>query len=374
MTAINGFVAAVNNVLYQPYIVPLLLVVAGIYFTIRTKGMQVRLFGEMFRVIKEKPKTDNGVSSFGALMVSTASRVGTGNIIGVSTAICTGGPGAIFWMWITAILGGASAFIESTLAQIYKKKDVDGTSYGGPSFYMRDALGQRWLGVIFAILIIFTYAVGYNMLAAYNLQSTFQAFSFYNDKTPYIIGAILAILFGAIVIGGAKRLIKVTEYLVPLMGVIYIADQSSYSSSMLNISEQCSRTSSQAHLTSSQSSEVLQDRALCGVLREDSTPMRLVWVLLLMQLQELMYPTRLSRVSYRRCRYSSIHCSSARQPHLCACRQSALNLQLRWQELLMYSHVCRHHLEDSDQSSFRLLCHCLRSQRLSETIHTAKAA
>ena len=223
MTAINGFVAAVNNVLYQPYIVPLLLVVAGIYFTIRTKGMQVRLFGEMFRVIKEKPKTDNGVSSFGALMVSTASRVGTGNIIGVSTAICTGGPGAIFWMWITAILGGASAFIESTLAQIYKKKDVDGTSYGGPSFYMRDALGQRWLGVIFAILIIFTYAVGYNMLAAYNLQSTFQAFSFYNDKTPYIIGAILAILFGAIVIGGAKRLIKVTEYLVPLMGVIYIA-------------------------------------------------------------------------------------------------------------------------------------------------------
>ena len=145
MTAINGFVAAVNNVLYQPYIVPLLLVVAGIYFTIRTKGMQVRLFGEMFRVIKEKPKTDNGVSSFGALMVSTASRVGTGNIIGVSTAICTGGPGAIFWMWITAILGGASAFIESTLAQIYKKKDVDGTSYGGPSFYMRDALGHRWL-------------------------------------------------------------------------------------------------------------------------------------------------------------------------------------------------------------------------------------
>lgn len=219
---VSAFVGAVNNVLYQPYVVPLLLIAVGIYFTIRTKFMQVGMFTEMFKVIKEKPKSENGVSSFGALMVSTASRVGTGNIIGVSTAICTGGPGALFWMWITAILGGANAFVESTLAQIYKKKDDDGTSYGGPSFYMRDALGQRWLGVIFAILIIFTYAVGYNMLAAYNLQSTFAAFSFYNKSTPYIIGIILAVLFGAIIIGGAKRLIKVTEYLVPLMGVIYI--------------------------------------------------------------------------------------------------------------------------------------------------------
>ncbi len=219
---VSAFVGFMNNILYQPYVVPLLLIAVGIYFTIRTKFMQVGMFGEMFRVIKERPKSENGVSSFGALMVSTASRVGTGNIIGVSTAICTGGPGALFWMWITAILGGANAFIESTLAQIYKKKDEDGTYYGGPSFYMRDALGQRWLGVVFAILIIFTYAVGYNMLAAYNLQSTFEAFSFYNKATPYIIGVILAVLFGIIIIGGAKRLIKVTEYLVPLMGVIYI--------------------------------------------------------------------------------------------------------------------------------------------------------
>ncbi len=218
----GSFVSAVNNILYQPFIVPLFLIAVGIYFTCRTKFMQVGMFAEMFRVIKERPKSENGVSSFGALMVSTASRVGTGNIIGVSTAICTGGPGALFWMWITAILGGANAFVESTLAQIYKKKEKDGSSYGGPSFYMRDALGQRWLGVIFAIFVIFTYAVGYNMLAAYNLQSTFQAFSFYNKSTPIVIGLILAVLFGIIVIGGAKRLIKVTEYLVPLMGVIYI--------------------------------------------------------------------------------------------------------------------------------------------------------
>lgn len=222
MEFISSIVGAVNNVLYQPYVVPLLLIAVGIYFTFRTKFMQLGMFVEMFKVIKERPKSENGVSSFGALMVSTASRVGTGNIIGVSTAICTGGPGALFWMWITAILGGANAFVESTLAQIYKKKEDDGSSYGGPSFYMRDALKARWLGVIFAILIIFTYAVGYNMLAAYNLQSTFEAFSFYNKSTPYIIGIVLAGLFGVIVIGGAKRLIHVTEFLVPLMGVIYI--------------------------------------------------------------------------------------------------------------------------------------------------------
>lgn len=173
-------------------------------------------------MIMEKPTTENGISSFGALMVSTASRVGTGNIIGVATAICAGGAGAVFWMWVTAIIGGASAFVESTLAQIYKKKNPDGSSYGGPAFYMRDALGQRWLGVIFSVLIIATYAVGYNMLASYNLQSTFAAFDFYDSHTPAIIGIILAVLFGIIVIGGAKRLTKVTEVMVPVMGVIYV--------------------------------------------------------------------------------------------------------------------------------------------------------
>ena len=220
---IDGVINAISGVLYQPYIVPLILVVAGIYFTIRLGLPQFRLFGESIKVVSEKPKDKNGISSFGALMVSTASRVGTGNIIGVSTAICTGGFGAIFWMWITAILGGASAFVESTLAQIYKKKDKDGTYFGGPSYYMQDALKQRWLGVIFAIILILTYAVGYNMLAAFNTQDTFSGFSFYNEKTtPIIIGAILAILFGAVVLGGAKRLTKVTGVLVPIMGLMYI--------------------------------------------------------------------------------------------------------------------------------------------------------
>ena len=222
INGIDAGVLAISNILYQPWFVPLILIAGGIYMTFRCKFMQVGMFKEACKVITEKPH-EGGVSSFGALMVSTASRVGTGNIIGVATAIICGGPGAIFWMWVTAFFGGASAFVESTLAQIYKRKDDDGTSKGGPAFYMRDALGQRWLGVIFSILIIGTYMVGYNMLAAYNLQSTFKVYSFYHDgSTPAIIGVILAILFGAVVLGGAKRLIKVTEVLVPVMGITYV--------------------------------------------------------------------------------------------------------------------------------------------------------
>ena len=215
-------ISALNSFLYQPYIVPLFLLAAGLFFSVRSGFIQFRLFGEMFKVVNEKPKQEGSVSSFAALMVSTASRVGTGNIIGVSTALCSGGPGAIFWLWVTAILGGASAFVESTLAQIYKRKDSDGSSYGGPSYYMETALKARWLGVIFAVIIILTYAVGYNMLASYNLQSCFEGFSFYGSRTPLIIGVILAVLFAIIVLGGGKRLTDVTGVLVPVMGVLYI--------------------------------------------------------------------------------------------------------------------------------------------------------
>ena len=221
--AIDKVVNAISGFLYQPYIVPLFLIVAGLIFTVRTGLIQIRLFGESIRVVSEKPKDKDGISSFGALMVSTASRVGTGNIVGVSTAICIGGYGAVFWMWLTAILGGASAFIESTLAQIYKKRDENGGSYGGPSYYIESGLKQRWLGVIFAVVLILTYAVGYNMLASYNLQSAFSGFGFYRaNRTPTVIGAILAVLFAVCVLGGAKRLTKITGVLVPVMGVIYI--------------------------------------------------------------------------------------------------------------------------------------------------------
>ena len=231
LNSIDNVVNAVSGILYKPYVVPLILILAGLYFTFRLKFVQFRLFAESIRVVKEKPVNLGATSSFGALMVSTASRVGTGNIMGVSTALCLGGAGAIFWMWITAILGGASAFVESTLAQIYKKRDSEGHSYGGPSYYMEQALGQRWLGVIFAVVLILTYVVGYNMLAAYNTQSTFESFSFYKQtfqvagftvNMPMIVGGVLAVLFGICVLGGGKRLTKVTEILVPVMGVLYV--------------------------------------------------------------------------------------------------------------------------------------------------------
>ena len=221
--SIDRVVNAIGGFLYRPYIVPLFLLAAGLYFTIRTGLIQFRLFGESIRVVKEKPKEKGSISSFGALMVSTASRVGTGNIVGVSTAICLGGFGAVFWMWVVALVGGASAFIESALAQVYKKRDADGSSYGGPSYYMEQALHQRWLGVVFAVVLILTYVVGFNMLAAYNLQDAFGGFSFYvKGRTPYIIGAILAVLFALCVLGGGKRLTNVAGVLVPVMGLLYI--------------------------------------------------------------------------------------------------------------------------------------------------------
>ncbi len=224
MDFINNIISAVSGVLYQPWCVPLILLFGGIFLTIRLKFIQVRLFGECFKVLLDKPKEKNGISSFGALMISTASRVGTGNIIGVAGAICIGGPGAVFWMWLTAILGGALAFTESTLAQIFKKRNPDGSSYGGPAFYMKDKLKSRTLGVIFSVLIIVTYAVGFNMLASYNVQASFANFSFYDTSiTPIIVGALLAVFFALCVIGGAKRLAKVTGLMVPFMGALYIA-------------------------------------------------------------------------------------------------------------------------------------------------------
>ena len=156
-------------------------------------------------------------------MVSTASRVGTGNIIGVSTALCLGGFGSVFWMWIIAIIGSASAFIESTLAQIYKKRNSDGTCSGGPAYYILQGLNNKPLAIIFSVLLIFTYGVGFNMLASYNLQSTFSAYDFYNpEASPWIIGIILAVICGYCLIGGGKRIISVTTFLVSVMGIAYI--------------------------------------------------------------------------------------------------------------------------------------------------------
>lgn len=215
-------IGAISNFMYG-YLLIIMLLFTGLYYTFRTGFVQLRMLKETIRVILEKPVGEEAVSSFHALMVSTASRVGTGNIIGISTAICFGGYGAVFWMWVIALIGGASAFIESTLAQIYKKRGEHG-SYGGPAYYIEAALNSRALAVVFAAALIMTYGVGFNMLCAYNLQSTFAAYSFYvPETTPWIIGAVLAVMVGYCLMGGARRVIKATSTLVPLMGMIYIA-------------------------------------------------------------------------------------------------------------------------------------------------------
>ena len=219
--AILNILNSIDEVMYFP-ILMIVLAIGGLYFTFLTRGVQIRMFLESCRLVKE-PSENGKVSSFQALMVSTASRVGTGNIIGVSTAICLGGPGACFWMWVMCIIGAASAFIESTLAQIYKRKDKDGACYGGPAYYIEKALHARWLAVLFCIFLIATYAVGFNLLCSYNLQSTFEVYSFYDKSTtPLIIGIILAVLVGYCLLGGGKRIVKLTSLIVPFMGVSYV--------------------------------------------------------------------------------------------------------------------------------------------------------
>ena len=218
---LNNIISDISNALYG-YVLIILLVLCGLYFTFRSGFIQIRLFKEQIRAVTEKPREKGGVSSFQALMVSTASRVGTGNIIGVSTALCLGGFGSVFWMWLIAVIGSASAFVESTLAQIYKKKGKDGF-YGGPAYYIEAGIKSRPLAIIFSIFLMLTYGVGFNMLASYNLQSTFSPYSFYNESiSPYVLGAILAILVGYCLLGGGKRIISVTSLLVPVMGVAYI--------------------------------------------------------------------------------------------------------------------------------------------------------
>ena len=210
MENLNIIIGKINTVLYFPILVVLLIAV-GLYFTIRTGFIQVSLLKEAFKVIKEKPKDESDVSSFQALMISTASRVGTGNIVGVSSAICLGGYGAVFWMWLVAIIGSASAFAESTLAQIYKKKGKN-SSYGGPSYYIEEGLKSRKLGVVFSIALIVCYAVGFNMLASFNLQSSFQSYGIYNPQvSPKIIGGFFALAVAFVILGGGKRIIKITQ-------------------------------------------------------------------------------------------------------------------------------------------------------------------
>ena len=222
----NQVLTAINDAMYT-YILLILLVGVGLYFTVRTKGVQLRLLKDGIKCMLEKaPESETGekkVSSFQALMISTASRVGTGNIAGIATAIAAGGSGAVFWMWLMAVIGGASAFVESTLAQIYKVKE-NGQFRGGPSYYMQKALGKRWLGVLFSIALIIRFAYGFNGLQAFNMSSSLEYYipNYSETNIPMILGIILAAATAAVIWGGVHRIGFITSVIVPVMATIYI--------------------------------------------------------------------------------------------------------------------------------------------------------
>lgn len=218
----SDFLMDANDFLYSKFLIVVLIAV-GLYFTVRTRFVQIRLFPESLKVVREKSVEEGSISSFQALMIATASRVGTGNIAGVSTAIVMGGPGALFWMWIMAVVGSASAFIESTLAQVYKERD--GKIFkGGPAYYIQRALGARWLGIIFAVLLILTFAFGFNGLQSFNIASAFEYYvpDFANSNVPMIIGVIVAIAAAILFFGSTHKISKISSILVPIMAGLYI--------------------------------------------------------------------------------------------------------------------------------------------------------
>lgn len=213
---------AIDSVLYYPILL-VVMAAAGLYFSLRMGFVQIHRLPEGMRLVMAKPTDEKGTSPFQALMVSSAACVGTGNIIGISTAICLGGPGAVFWMTVMALIGAASSFVECTLAQIYKRKNSDGTSYGGPAYYIEDALHNKTLATAFVVFLLLTYSFGFNLVCSYNVQSTFSVYSFYDPSvTPAIIGAILAILCGACVMGVAYVIVTAIVLVMNLGMIPYV--------------------------------------------------------------------------------------------------------------------------------------------------------
>lgn len=220
---INDLFDLVENGLYAYILIPLL-VIAGVYFTFRTKFVQFRLIKDAFKSLTEKAEKGK-VSSFKSLMISTASKVGVGHIAGIASGIIIGGPGAVFWMWLMAILGSASAFIESTLAQIYKVRDENGGFRGGPAYYMQKAFNKKWLGILFSCLLIAGYAYGFNALQSFQLSSALTPYieNYKDSMYPTIVGLILAILTAVVIWGGTHRIGFISVYVVPIMSLAYIS-------------------------------------------------------------------------------------------------------------------------------------------------------
>lgn len=221
MDLLGSFVSGVNDILWS-YVLIIMLVGLGIFFTLSTKFVQIRMIGEMFRLLTAGVGSKTGkhkVSSFQAFCISTASRVGVGNIAGIAIAVVSGGPGAVFWMWLIAIIGSATGFIESTLAQVYKVENGKGGYRGGPAYYIKNALGQKGVAIFFAILISVTFGLIFNSVQANTISLAIHA-AFGIDRLT--MGIVLAALTGIVIFGGVTRIAKVSEVLVPIMAGIYI--------------------------------------------------------------------------------------------------------------------------------------------------------
>ena len=221
MDKMTYWLSNINDVLWS-YILIAMLLGCALWFTIKTKFVQFHMIGEMIKVLSESTSKQEGrehhISSFQAFMVSLASRIGTGNLAGVATAITVGGPGAVFWMWIVALLGSSSAFIESTLAQLYKVHGKD-SFIGGPAYYMKKGLKQPWMGILFAILIIFTFSFAFNSVQSNTICAAFEQ-AFQVDHT--LMGIILTVMSLIIFFGGIQRIAKVSSIIVPVMALGYI--------------------------------------------------------------------------------------------------------------------------------------------------------
>lgn len=212
----------INDVLWT-YILIAMLLGCALWFTLKTKFVQFRMIGEMVRLLGDSTgrgdKQEKHISSFQAFAISLASRVGTGNLAGVATAIAVGGPGAVFWMWVIALLGASSAFVESTLAQLYKVKGKD-SFIGGPAYYMKKGLKQSWMGMLFAVLITITFGFAFNSVQSNTICAAIEhAFGF----SHIWMGSILTLLTLLIIFGGIQRIAKVSSILVPVMALGYVA-------------------------------------------------------------------------------------------------------------------------------------------------------
>lgn len=217
MEILNLLINFFNDILWG-YVLIVMLLFVGAYFTLKTRFVQLRYFVQMIKVLGDSVGHKGGVSSFKAFCISTASRVGTGNLAGVAIAIASGGPGAIFWMWLIAIIGGASSFVESTLAQIYKVKDGEAFR-GGPAYYMEKALNKKWMGVGFSVLISITFGLIFNSVQSNTISLAFHE-ALKLDRT--IIGVVLAVATGVIIFGGVQRIANFSAVVVPAMATLYI--------------------------------------------------------------------------------------------------------------------------------------------------------